>query len=41
MAADGARTESSKSKRGVKKTVAFGAPFYSGKEAGVNFALVF
>ena len=28
-------------KRGVKKAVAFGAPFYSGKEAGVNFALVF
>lgn len=28
-------------KRGVKKAVAFGAPFYSGKEAGVNFALLF
>lgn len=28
-------------KRGVKKAVAFGAPFYSGKEAGVNFALMF
>ena len=28
-------------KRGMKKAVAFGAPFYSGKEAGVNFALMF
>ena len=28
-------------KRGVKKAVAFGAPYYNGKEAGVNFALVF
>lgn len=28
-------------KRGVKKAVAFGAPYYNGKEAGVNFALLF
>lgn len=28
-------------KRGVKKAVAFGAPYYNGKEAGLNFALLF
>lgn len=28
-------------KRGMKKAVAFGAPYYNGKEAGVNFALLF
>ena len=28
-------------KRGVKKMVAFGAPYYNGKEAGVSMALVF
>lgn len=28
-------------KRGVKKAVAFGAPYYNGKEAGVSMALVF
>ena len=27
--------------RGVKKAVAFGAPYYNGKEAGVSMALVF
>lgn len=28
-------------KRGVKKAMAFGAPYYNGKEAGVSMALVF
>lgn len=28
-------------KRGVKKAVAFGAPYYNGKEAGLSMALVF